>query len=167
MAEAQATAFEGFRKAALAREREAAARYQKLLAGLSADHVGKLVEKSADGIVRDVVQQLTGNDGALMRNVIVHAAALEQTQQRFIVSMDAAVANVDGTAMSMVKVQRIRTAAVSSQHSSPLTRPLGCCVDRLNPQGPSDIHSGDAYARLGVSPATRGLAVFGFYYEHG
>lgn len=98
MAEAQTAAFEGFRKAALAREHEATARYQKVLAELSAGQVGKLVEKSANGIVQDVVQKLTGDDGQFMRGVARHTVALEQTQQRFVASMEVAVARVDGAA---------------------------------------------------------------------
>jgi hypothetical protein len=96
--EAQSKAVQGLRDTILDIERASAIEYRTLLAELSTQQIGKLIEKGTNGIVRDVARQLTGEDGMLARSAVEHAAALEQAQQRFVASVDAAVAKVEDAA---------------------------------------------------------------------
>jgi hypothetical protein len=98
MIEAQSAAVTNLRDAILDIERASAVEYRKVLAELSARQIGKLVEKSTDGIVREVTRSLTGTEGLLIRSATGHAAALEQAQQRFVASVDAAIVKVDEAA---------------------------------------------------------------------
>ncbi|CAG4920963.1 hypothetical protein R54767_04766 [Paraburkholderia gardini] len=96
--EAQSRAVQGLRDAMLDIERASAVEYRTLLAELAADQIGKLIEQGTNGIVQDVTRQLTGKDGLLARSATEYTAALEQARQRFVASVDAAVAKVDDAA---------------------------------------------------------------------
>ncbi|MFX1671568.1 hypothetical protein PWR63_04595 [Paraburkholderia sp. A2WS-5] len=93
--EAQSIAFKRHHDALRALEQESIAHYQKLLADLSAESIGRLVEEGAIGIASDVSQELTGEHGMLARSAVAHATALDQARQRFVSSVDAAVLKVD------------------------------------------------------------------------
>ncbi|HEM7879386.1 hypothetical protein LGM58_22600 [Burkholderia contaminans] len=94
----QSKAVLGLRETMLDIERASAVEYRKVLAELAIRQVTKLVDKGANGIVRDVTQCLIGRDGLLIRSATEHAAALEQVRQRFVASVDAAVVKVDDAA---------------------------------------------------------------------
>ena len=94
----QSKAVLGLREAMLDIERASGVEYRKILAELSVRQITKLVDKSANGIVRDVTQCLIGRDGLLIRSATEHAATLEQARTRFVASVDAAVAKVDDAA---------------------------------------------------------------------
>ena len=95
MAEAQSAASRRHQEILRALEQESIAYYQTLLADLSAQSIGRLVEEGAIGIASDVSQELTGEHGMLARSAVAHATALEQARQRFVASVDAAVLKVD------------------------------------------------------------------------
>ncbi|HDR9880346.1 TPA: hypothetical protein QDE50_25240 [Burkholderia cenocepacia] len=96
--DAQSRAVLGLRETMLDIERASAVEYRKVLAELAVRQITKLVDKGANGIVRDVTQCLIGREGLLIRSVTEHAAALEQARQRFVASVDAAVVKVDDAA---------------------------------------------------------------------
>lgn len=98
MAEAQSATLKSHQDTLDALERQSTARYQKLLAELSAQTISGLIEKSANGIVQDVSRQLTGEHGILVQSATDHAAALEEARGRFVASIDAAVSKVDDAA---------------------------------------------------------------------
>ncbi|WP_069267650.1 hypothetical protein [Paraburkholderia nodosa] len=98
MAEAQSAALKSHQDTLDALERESTARYQKLLAELSAQTISRLIEKGANGIAQDVSRQLTGEHGMLVQSATDHTAALEEARGRFVASIDAAVSNVDKAA---------------------------------------------------------------------
>ncbi|HKU00270.1 MAG TPA: hypothetical protein VJS30_27620 [Paraburkholderia sp.] len=95
MTEAQSATSRRHQETLRALEQESIANYQRLLAELSAEEIGRLVEAATNDIVRDVSQQLTGEHGMLARSAVAHATALDQARQRFAASVDAAVLKVD------------------------------------------------------------------------
>ncbi|AOJ87572.1 hypothetical protein WS87_13275 [Burkholderia sp. MSMB0856] len=96
--DAQSKAVLGLRETMLDIERASAVEYRKVLAELAVRQITKLVDKGTNGIVRDVTQCLIGRDGLLIHSATEHGAALEQVRQRFVASVDAAVAKVDDAA---------------------------------------------------------------------
>ncbi|CAM2194913.1 conserved protein of unknown function [Paraburkholderia kururiensis] len=96
--EAQSQAVLGLRKTILDIERASAVEYRKVLAELSVRQLTRLVDRGANGIVRDVALCLTGKDGLLIRSATEHAAELEQSRQRFAASVDAATKTIDEAA---------------------------------------------------------------------
>lgn len=104
--EAQSKAVLGLRETILDIERASAVEYRKVLSELAAQQIGKLIEKGANGIVQDVTRRLTGKDGLLIRSAAEHTAALEQAQQRFVASVDAAVAKVDSARETAASTRR-------------------------------------------------------------
>lgn len=95
MADAQSAASRRHQETLRALEQESIANYQRLLAELSTEEIGRLIETVTNDIVRDVSQQLTGEHGMLARSAVAHATALDQARQRFVASVDAAVLQVD------------------------------------------------------------------------
>lgn len=96
--EAQSQAVLGLRETMLDIERASAVEYRKVLAELSVRQLTRLVDKGANGIVRDVALCLTGKDGLLVRSATEHAAGLEQSRERFAASVDAATKKIDEAA---------------------------------------------------------------------
>ncbi|MEK6291171.1 MAG: hypothetical protein V4793_07230, partial [Paraburkholderia tropica] len=82
--EAQNAATGKMREAMLAIEGASGANYRTLLAKLSAEHIDRLIDKGASGIVR----QLTGENGMLARSAAEHAAALEASRHNFASAVD-------------------------------------------------------------------------------
>lgn len=68
---------------------------------------------AAQGIVEDVVDQLTGKESILTRSAANYIKALEQSQQRFTAAIDAAAAKADAAArQSVVATSRLLRRAV-------------------------------------------------------
>lgn len=119
--EAQSIAVQGLRATILDIERASAIEYRRLMIELTAQQVGKLIEKGTHGIVQDVARQLTGENGMLARSATEHAQALTQSQHRFVASIDGAVKKVDDAA---------RQAAASTRRGvrNTVYLAMGCIV---------------------------------------
>ncbi|PVY30286.1 hypothetical protein C7413_113171 [Paraburkholderia silvatlantica] len=93
--ETQSKAVEELRSAILDIERASLTEYRAALARLSDQHIGQLIDDSTDGIVQDMVERLTGEEGLLVGSATRHSAALDEAGQKLIRSIDAAVARID------------------------------------------------------------------------
>ncbi|PYE21309.1 hypothetical protein C7410_115152 [Paraburkholderia silvatlantica] len=93
--ETQSKAVEELRSAILDIERASLTECRAALARLSDQHIGQLIDDSTDGIVQDMVERLTGEEGLLVGSATRHSAALDEAGQKLIRSIDAAVARID------------------------------------------------------------------------
>lgn len=111
--EAQSRIIRDLRETMREIEKASAVEYRSLLSELSARQISRLVEKAAEGIVRDVDRHLAGEKSVLARSVTTYVGKLEQSQQKFTSAIDTAAAKAgDAARQSAVTTNRLLRHAV-------------------------------------------------------